>query len=93
MSRLSIELNPEQHKKIKTLATLSGASIKKFVLDKIFKNDEEVELSNRPRVQTKVSYNKKELKALYAESAAEDLQLTEEGMADYKTGLLDEDTK
>lgn len=40
MSRLSIELNPEQHKQIKTLATLSGLSIRSFVLNKIFENKE-----------------------------------------------------
>ncbi len=40
MSRLSIELNPEQHKKIKTLATLNGISIRNFVLSKIFADEE-----------------------------------------------------
>ena len=34
MSRLSIEIEPEQHRKIKTLATFEGLSIKEFILRK-----------------------------------------------------------
>ena len=34
MSRLSIELDPEQHRQIKTLATFSGLTIKEFILRK-----------------------------------------------------------
>ena len=36
MSRLAIELTPEQHQKIKTLAAIRGKSIKDFVLEQIF---------------------------------------------------------
>jgi len=36
MSRLSIEISPEQHKKIKALAALQGQSIKDFILNKLF---------------------------------------------------------
>ena len=36
MSRLSIELSPDQHKHIKALALLQGKSIKDFILDKVF---------------------------------------------------------
>jgi len=36
MSRLSIELSPEQHQQIKTLATLQGKSVKTFILEKLF---------------------------------------------------------
>jgi len=32
MSRLTIEIDPEQHRKIKTLATFAGMSIKDFIL-------------------------------------------------------------
>lgn len=32
MSRLSIEIEPEQHRAIKTLATFSGMSIKDYIL-------------------------------------------------------------
>ena len=34
MSRLTIEIDPEQHRKIKTLATFSGMTLKEFILDK-----------------------------------------------------------
>jgi len=36
MSRLAIELTPEQHQQIKTLAAMRGKSIKSFVLEQIF---------------------------------------------------------
>ena len=32
MSRLTIEIDPEQHRKIKTLATFAGMSLKDFIL-------------------------------------------------------------
>ncbi len=35
MSRLSIEIDPEQHRQIKTLATFSGMSMKDFILSKV----------------------------------------------------------
>ena len=34
MSRLSIEIDPEQHLQIKTLATFAGLSIKEYILQK-----------------------------------------------------------
>lgn len=34
MSRLSIEIEQEQHRQIKTLATFAGMTIKDFILDK-----------------------------------------------------------
>jgi len=36
MSRLSIEISPEQHQKIKALAALQGQSIKDYILNKLF---------------------------------------------------------
>ena len=36
MSRLSIEISTEQHKKIKALAALQEKSIKDFILNKLF---------------------------------------------------------
>jgi len=41
MSRLSIEIDPEQHRQIKTLATFSGMSMKDFILSKILPAKEE----------------------------------------------------
>ena len=43
MSRLSIEVSNEKHKKIKPLAALQGKSIKDFILDKLFILDSEDE--------------------------------------------------
>lgn len=34
MSRLSIEIDPDQHRQIKTLATFAGLSIKDYILQK-----------------------------------------------------------
>ncbi len=34
MSRLTIEIDPEQHRQIKTLATFAGMTIKDFILSK-----------------------------------------------------------
>ena len=34
MNRLTIEIDPEQHRQIKTLATFSGMTIKEFILNK-----------------------------------------------------------
>lgn len=34
MNRLTIEIEPEQHRQIKTLATFAGMTIKEFILSK-----------------------------------------------------------
>jgi uncharacterized protein (DUF1778 family) len=34
MNRLTIEIDPDQHRQIKTLATFSGMTIKEFILSK-----------------------------------------------------------
>jgi hypothetical protein len=34
MNRLTIEIEPEQHRQIKTLATFAGLTIKEFILSK-----------------------------------------------------------
>ncbi|MCP5245447.1 MAG: antitoxin [Burkholderiales bacterium] len=46
MSRLSIDLTPEQHKKIKAIAAMQGKSIKEYVLNQILptSSDEEMAL-------------------------------------------------
>ena len=45
MSRLSIELTPEQHQQVKALAAISGSSIRTYVLDRLLpSSDEEVAL-------------------------------------------------
>ena len=40
MSRLSIEIDAEQHRQIKTLATFSGMSMKDFILKKVLPSKE-----------------------------------------------------
>ena len=47
MSRLSIDLTPEQHQKIKAVAALQGKSIKEYVLAQILptSSDEEMALN------------------------------------------------
>lgn len=39
MSRLTIEISKEEHRKIKTLAALQGQTIKDFVKSRIFEED------------------------------------------------------
>ena len=39
MSRLSIELTPEEHQKIKAIAALKSSSIKEYVLERILPSD------------------------------------------------------
>lgn len=43
MSRLSIEIEPEQHRQIKTLATFEGLSIKEYILRKTLCSDDRVQ--------------------------------------------------
>ncbi len=43
MSRLSIEVSPDQHQKIKALAALQGKSIKDYILSKLFNASNENE--------------------------------------------------
>jgi uncharacterized protein (DUF1778 family) len=46
MSRLSIDLTPEQHQKIKAVAAMQGKSIKEYVLTQILptSSDEDMAL-------------------------------------------------
>jgi serine protease Do len=47
MSRLSIELSPEEHKKIKTLAAITGISIRDYVLARLLPPSSDEELALR----------------------------------------------
>ncbi len=47
MSRLSIEIDAEQHRQIKTLATFSGMSIKDFILSKVLPPKEEADTTEQ----------------------------------------------
>ena len=39
--RLSIEVSPEQHQRLKSVAALSGQSIKDYVLDRVLPDEED----------------------------------------------------
>ena len=41
MNRLTIEIDPEQHRQIKTLATFAGLTIKEFILAKTLNTAQE----------------------------------------------------
>ncbi len=41
MNRLTIEIEPEQHRQIKTLATFAGMTIKEFILSKTLTSSDE----------------------------------------------------
>jgi len=55
MNRLTIEIDPEQHRQIKTLATFSGMTIKDFILTKTIgiQRNEEGDASDRLLGSTK----------------------------------------
>jgi CCR4-NOT transcriptional regulation complex NOT5 subunit len=46
MSRLSIEITSEQHKKIKALAAIQGKSIKDLIIDKVINANSKDEQKN-----------------------------------------------
>ena len=45
MSRLSIDLTPEQHQKIKAVAALQGKSIKEYVLAQILSTPSDADMA------------------------------------------------
>ena len=46
MSRISIDVTPEQHKRLKAMAALAGKSIKEFVLERTVLNTNPSSLSS-----------------------------------------------
>lgn len=46
MSRLTIEVTPEQHQLLKAMAALQGKSIKEFILDKVLPKQAEEQPQN-----------------------------------------------
>lgn len=53
MSRLSIEVTPEQHNAIKAMALLEGVNIKEYVLTRLFSNEKDMKTPNK-RLQTAI---------------------------------------
>ncbi|MDA7876790.1 hypothetical protein N9A89_01845 [Akkermansiaceae bacterium] len=79
MSRLSIEIEPEQHRQIKTLATFAGMSIKEFILTKTLNSKDTTDrLLSEPQ-------NAKRLRDALAEEQKEELVF--ETVADLKDAL------
>lgn len=55
MSRISIDVTPEQHKRLKAVAALAGKSLKDYVLERALPSDEnkalhELEALLQPRI-------------------------------------------
>lgn len=50
MNRLTIEIEPEQHRKIKTMASFAGMTIKDFILSKTLNATSE--LPTKPKAST-----------------------------------------
>ena len=50
MSRLTIEIDPEQHRQIKTLATYEGMTIKQFILKRTLSNQETREIDTTEKL-------------------------------------------
>ncbi len=47
MSRLSIEITPEQHNIIKAMALLNGLNIREYVIKQLFKDSENIKNPNK----------------------------------------------
>ncbi len=53
MGRLSIEIEPEQHRQIKTLATFEGKTMKEFILSKTLpQNSQEAEMDTTEKLMS-----------------------------------------
>lgn len=55
MPRLSIELSPQEHKQLKTLATLNGQSMKAYVLTRTFETQELPYTAEEEKALTKLT--------------------------------------
>lgn len=80
MSRLSIDLTPEQHQKIKAVAALQGKSIKEYVLAQVLPtpsdeemalNELEILLNERIKSATAGEISKKSVEEIFQEVYSE----------------------
>ncbi len=69
MSRLTIEIDPQQHRQIKTLATFAGMTIKEFVIAKTLGSSEPVRQNEGDTTETLLasSHNALRLREAIAE--------------------------
>jgi hypothetical protein len=55
MSRLTIDISPEQHKSLKAMAALEGKTIRQYTLERLFPRGNEVQRSTAQRNEAKRS--------------------------------------
>lgn len=70
MSRLTIEIDPDQHRKIKTLATFAGMTIKEFILTKTLDAPQQ-EQATQPDTTTQLLSSKRNAKRLRSAIASQ----------------------
>jgi len=67
MGRLSIEIEPEQHRQIKTLATFEGLTIKEFILSRtLLQKEDRQELDTTEKLLSSPKNRKRLLEAIQA---------------------------
>ena len=85
MSRLSIEIDPEQHRQIKTLATFEGMTIKEFILSRTLPGKQSTQESDT--TEKLLSSPKNRARLLEAISAPRSENRVFESMEDLKDAL------
>ncbi len=74
MPRLSIDVTPEQHQKLKAIAALSGRSIKDYVLERSLAEAPEEELIALSNLEQFLAERKKEIeRGEIVQSTAQDI--------------------
>jgi len=84
MSRLSIEIDPEQHRQIKTLATFEGMSIKEFILNRTLSTQKKEKKDTTSKLLSSSKNKDRLLSAIQTPSSA---STTFESVDDLKNAL------
>jgi uncharacterized protein (DUF1778 family) len=84
MSRLSIEIEPEQHRQIKTLATYEGMTIKEFILKQTLRSRPWEEMDTTEKL---LSHPKNRKRLLEAINAPDDENIVFETMDELRDAL------
>jgi len=85
MSRLSIEIDPEQHRQIKTLATFEGMTIKEFILRRTLSSQKEAQ--GMDTAEKLLSHPKNKQRLLSAMDTPREDYLVFEDVEDLKNAL------
>lgn len=85
MSRLSIEIDPEQHRQIKTLATFEGMTIKEFILSRTL--TKRISTGKTDTTEKLLSHPKNRDRLLEAISAPQGESLVFDSIDDLKDAL------